>query len=73
MAIFGTVTDATGAIVLGAKVTATNQATNVAKSAETNSSGAFSIANLAPGVYRVVMEGWDPLESTCRHASLSIL
>ena len=54
--ISGTVTDATGAIVLGAKVTATNQATNAAKSAETNSSGAYSITNLAPGAYRVVME-----------------
>lgn len=54
--IAGTVTDSTGAVVQGATVTATNQATNAARSADTNSSGAYSITNLAPGVYSVVME-----------------
>ena len=54
--IGGTVTDPTGAVVQGATVTATNQATNAARSADTNSSGAYSITNLAPGVYTVVME-----------------
>ena len=54
--IAGTVTDPTGAVVQGATVTATNQATNAARSADTNSSGAYSITNLAPGVYTVVME-----------------
>src|ERR1700751_3509908 len=54
--IAGTVTDSTGAVVQGATVTATNQATNAARSADTNSSGAYSITNLAPGVYSVAME-----------------
>jgi hypothetical protein len=54
--IAGTVTDPTGAVVQGATITATNQATNAARSADTNSSGAYSITNLAPGVYTVVME-----------------
>src|SRR6201987_6124851 len=54
--IAGTVTDPTGAVVQGATVTATNQATNAARRADTNSSGAYSITNLAPGVYTVVME-----------------
>jgi len=54
--ISGTVTDSTGAVVPGAKVTATNQSTNSARSAETNPSGAYSITSLAPGVYRIVME-----------------
>src|SRR5579863_1248520 len=54
--ISGTVTDSTGAVVPGAKVTATNQSTNSARSAETNPSGAYSITSLAPGPYRVVME-----------------
>jgi len=53
--ISGIVTDSTGAVVAGAKVMATNQATNSARSAETNSSGAYSITNLEPGPYRVVM------------------
>jgi hypothetical protein len=52
----GTVTDPTGALVEGATVTATNRATNAARSAETNSSGAYAITNLAPGPYTVVME-----------------
>jgi hypothetical protein len=54
--ITGIVTDSTGAVVAGARVTATNEATNSARSAETNSSGAYSITNLEPGPYRVVME-----------------
>jgi hypothetical protein len=54
--ISGVVTDSTGAVVAGAKVTATNRATNAAKLAETNSSGSYSITNLAPGPYLVVME-----------------
>jgi Carboxypeptidase regulatory-like domain len=54
--ISGVITDSTGAVVAGAKVTATNQATSAVKSAETNSSGSYSITNLAPGQYRVVME-----------------
>ncbi len=54
--ISGIVTDSTGAVVVGAKVTATSQATNSARSAETNSSGANSITNLEPGPYKVVME-----------------
>jgi hypothetical protein len=37
--IAGTVTDPTGAVVQGATVTATNQATNAARSADPNSSG----------------------------------
>jgi uncharacterized surface anchored protein len=57
--ISGIVTDSTGAVVAGAKVMATNQATNSARSAETNSSGAYSITNLEPGSYRVVMEKAD--------------
>jgi len=54
--ISGTVTDPSGAVVVGVMVKATDQATNAAKSTETNSSGAYSITNLAPGVYKVVME-----------------
>jgi hypothetical protein len=54
--ISGTVTDPSGAVVAGVSVKATDQATNAAKNTETNSSGAYSITNLAPGVYKVVMD-----------------
>jgi hypothetical protein len=54
--IGGVVTDPSGAVVDGAKVTATNTAINIARGATTNSSGVYSITNLAPGMYRVVVE-----------------
>ncbi|HVU46780.1 MAG TPA: TonB-dependent receptor [Terracidiphilus sp.] len=54
--ILGTVTDATGAIVPGVKVTVTNMATNVAVQAVTSSSGDYNAPSLNPGVYRVTVE-----------------
>jgi len=54
--INGTVTDASGALVQHAKVTATNTATNAARSTETGSAGVYSITELAPGLYEVTVE-----------------
>src|ERR1700739_4260350 len=54
--ISGVVTDSSGAVVAGAKIRATNRATNAVKNSETNSSGSYSITNLAPGPYEVVIE-----------------
>jgi hypothetical protein len=51
--IQGTVTDATGAVVTGATVTATNLNTNSPRTATTNDSGFYSIPNLAPATYSV--------------------
>ncbi len=51
--IGGTVTDATGAVVPGAKVTATNVATNVATSTTTNEAGIYSLRFLQVGKYKV--------------------
>jgi hypothetical protein len=53
--INGTVTDPAGALVVGAKVTATNLATNVATSSTTNSSGIYSIRFLQIGQYKVTV------------------
>jgi hypothetical protein len=52
----GTVSDASGAAVPGAKVTATNVATGVARSTETNTTGNYLITALLPGSYRVASE-----------------
>lgn len=52
----GTVTDPAGAVVEGAKVTATNVATNVAASAKTNDSGLYVFTALAPGEYMLEVE-----------------
>src|SRR5579862_9286780 len=51
--IVGAVTDNSGAIVPGAKVTATNSGTNAAVSVVTDAKGEFSFANLVPAVYKL--------------------
>jgi hypothetical protein len=55
-AITGTVTDPSGAIVPGAKVTATQTGTDVKRSAATNSAGEFNFPSLPPATYHVVVE-----------------
>jgi hypothetical protein len=52
----GTVSDNSGAVVPGATVSATNQATGVSRSAVTGDSGFYRITGLAPGGYRVDVE-----------------
>jgi hypothetical protein len=47
----GTVTDSTGAIVIGASVAITNTATGIVYRAMTDSLGAYHVANLPPGSY----------------------
>jgi outer membrane receptor protein involved in Fe transport len=54
--ILGQVVDPQGAVVPGAKVTATNQATGVGRSTNTTSSGNYSIPNLAPGTYTIKVD-----------------
>lgn len=54
--INGTVTDSSGALIAGAKVTATNDATNVATSTVTSSAGTYLFNNLIPGSYTIRVE-----------------
>jgi hypothetical protein len=49
----GTITDAQGGAVVGAKVSAKNGATGVVTETTTNSSGAFTVVNLLPANYDV--------------------
>jgi hypothetical protein len=51
--IVGNVTDSTGAAVLGAKITATANATDVKSSTTTSGLGTYSLAQLAVGTYTV--------------------
>jgi len=53
----GTVTDKSGAVVAGATVTVTNQATGVSRNTVSGESGFYRIAGLPPGRYRVDVEG----------------
>jgi hypothetical protein len=52
----GTISDQSGAAVAGATVTATNQATGVSNSTQTNDSGFYRISGLPPGAYKVAVE-----------------
>ncbi|MBI1762077.1 MAG: carboxypeptidase regulatory-like domain-containing protein [Acidobacteria bacterium] len=54
--ISGTVTDVTGAVVPGAKVTITNAGTNQSQTLTTSSDGAFNALSLEPVVYRITVE-----------------
>lgn len=49
----GAVTDPTGAVVAGAKVSVVNTATNVETATETNAEGLYRVPFLRPGIYRV--------------------
>ena len=53
----GTVVDQSGAIVPGASVTATSQATDLSRSAKTDSSGHYLIPLLPVGTYTVRVDG----------------
>ena len=52
----GIVTDPTGAVVSGANVTITNDATRLERRGTSNESGVFVVPNLPPGSYTVIFE-----------------
>jgi hypothetical protein len=54
--ILGRVSDPTGAVLSGAKVTLTNEATNVSRNGLTNDSGDFSFVDVVPGTYTLQYE-----------------
>src|SRR3989442_1290142 len=64
--ITGQVTDPSGAVAPNAQVTATNTATNVARSTTSNNAGVYSFPNLLPGGYsvKVVALGFTTITKT---------
>jgi len=54
--VVGTVTDSTGAAVVGADVTMTNVGTSISASGKTNGSGEFRFEHLLAGEYRVTVK-----------------
>ncbi len=54
--VLGRVSDPSGAVLAGVKVTLTNQATGVSAQAETNDSGDYSLVNIVPGTYQASFE-----------------
>ncbi|MEK7830531.1 MAG: carboxypeptidase regulatory-like domain-containing protein, partial [Acidobacteriota bacterium] len=61
--VTGRVSDQTGAVVQGAKVTITNQKTGLARDSVSNSEGNYTIPLLPPGEYRLAVkkEGFKPV------------
>jgi hypothetical protein len=64
--LLGTVTDPTGSVVPGAKITVTNTATNIARSLETNTAGNYNAPELPIGIYSLKVEatGFKAYERT---------
>ena len=56
VAITGTVTDPSGAVVVGAKVTVTQKNTSVVRTDTTSSAGQFNFPALPPAAYTVVVQ-----------------
>lgn len=52
----GTVTDPSGAVISGAKVTVRNQATSFERTTQTDSAGNYQVAALPPGSYQLKAE-----------------
>ena len=52
----GLVNDSTGGVIVGAKVTATNPATNAARSATSNDAGIYHFPAMQPGIYNLKVE-----------------
>ena len=68
--VTGTVTDSSGGLIANAKVTVTNDATNVAKTAETNSVGSYTVTDLIPGIYSIKVE--SPGFQTSNHTGTGV-
>ena len=54
--ILGSVTDSSGAVVSGAKLTITNTATGISRTLTTTAAGDYNAPNLEPGPYSLAAE-----------------
>ncbi|HSK42272.1 MAG TPA: carboxypeptidase-like regulatory domain-containing protein, partial [Candidatus Binatia bacterium] len=70
--VSGTVVDPQGAVVPGAKVTATNTATGVPRSVNTTSTGNYVLPNLTPGTYDVKVEAKGFSEASGKGLKLNV-
>src|ERR1039458_896961 len=64
--LLGTLTDASGASVANAKVTAIESSTGAIHEASTNDSGNYTFPDLQPGLYTVAAEAKEIGRASCR-------
>jgi hypothetical protein len=69
--ISGTVTDATGAVIVGAKVVAKSVNTGLMRDSSTNSSGLYTIPSLRPDIYEVTVKAAG-FEGLVRRVEVSV-
>jgi hypothetical protein len=70
--ITGQVADPQGAVISGAKVTATNVATGISRTANTTGSGDYTIPNLSPGTYNVKVEAAQFMPGEAKAVNLNV-
>src|SRR5262245_35001644 len=69
--IVGSVTDASGAAIAGAKVIIAETSTGIARTATTNSEGGYVMPYLQPGIYRIEVEKTGFKKSTVNDVRLA--
>ncbi len=68
----GTVTDQSGAVVPNAKITLTNEATNLQRTATTDAAGNYSVPFLPAGSYRIEAQAAGLQHQTVTHVTLDV-
>ena len=68
----GTVTDASGAVIPGVPVTATNSNTGIVASSTTNGAGVYQFASLQPGTYEISTRSQSFQAATVKNVELQI-
>src|SRR5260370_1772392 len=70
--INGSVTDPSGALISGAKITATQPATGSQRTTQTSSAGLYSFSALAAGTYDVTVEATGFKQAKFRAVALAV-
>ncbi len=68
----GRVTDPIGAVIIGAKIIATQKATGAKRETVTNSEGLYALTNLSPGEYEVRIEAHNFPQALVRRIQLNV-
>src|SRR5690348_15149131 len=71
-ALMGTVQDASGAVLAGAQVSATNVATGITSNITTDSRGSYRLSFLAPGTYTVTATAQNFQKTTLQKVVINV-